>query len=206
MLANLGRFPSQMPDFELSLWQLLNLCIAPRKVYRQVYYHKQTKNTWARDDPAVLLLITAALCFSGLLWGLTYSLGLFGTVRTILVMVVRDFVVLGLISGTALWLIANYLLQAPASIHTTNQRVEWAYALDVHMNGFFPGMVALYYGQLILRPILIRQNWICMLLGNTVYLFAVRTNGLFMTACSSHPVLTSTLSRLDNLSLASTGT
>jgi hypothetical protein len=24
--------------------------------YRNVYYHKQTKNTWARDDPALVLL------------------------------------------------------------------------------------------------------------------------------------------------------
>lgn len=36
-----------------------DICIAFRLFhpsYRNVYYHKQTKNTWARDDPALVLL------------------------------------------------------------------------------------------------------------------------------------------------------
>ncbi|KAN0059713.1 hypothetical protein ACQY0O_008285 [Thecaphora frezii] len=165
--------PLPQPDFELAAWQLFHLCVSPRKVYRQVYYHKQTKNTWARDDPAVLLLVSAALCVAGILWGLVYSFGPLGTFSTVLVMVLRDFVLLGLVSATALWLISNSLLQAPTSIHTTDQRVEWAYSLDIHTNGFFPAMLNLYYVQLLLKPILIRQNWICLLLGNSLYLVAI---------------------------------
>ncbi|SPO38238.1 related to Protein GMH1 homolog [Pseudozyma flocculosa] len=172
VLHNLARFPSQMPDFELATWQLFNLCVAPRKVYRQVYYHKQTKNTWARDDPAVLMILTSTLCLAGILWGFDYSLGPLGTLRTVLVMVLRDCLLLGIVSATALWFISNSLLQAPASIHTTDQRVEWAYALDVHTNGFFPAMLELYFVQLLFKPVLVRHNWICLLLGNGLYLVA----------------------------------
>ena len=33
-------------DFELAAWQVTYLFFSPRRVYRNVYYHKQTKNTW----------------------------------------------------------------------------------------------------------------------------------------------------------------
>jgi hypothetical protein len=66
-----------LQDFELAAWQITYLFFSPRRVsvviavgsvkqedipdplycrYRNVYYHKQTKNTWARDDPALVLL------------------------------------------------------------------------------------------------------------------------------------------------------
>lgn len=30
----------------------VNLCLDPKRVYKNTSYHKQTKNQWARDDPA----------------------------------------------------------------------------------------------------------------------------------------------------------
>ena len=42
---------SQM-DLESASWQMVTLCIDPKRVYKQTTYHKQTKNQWARDDPA----------------------------------------------------------------------------------------------------------------------------------------------------------
>lgn len=60
-------------DFEFAMWQLLWLCISPSRVYSQqcllissrsyknVYYQKQTKNQWARDDPAFLVVLLASL-------------------------------------------------------------------------------------------------------------------------------------------------
>ena len=44
----------QQMDFESTLDQMLTLCsLHPHRVYKQSYYRKQTKNQWARDDPAV---------------------------------------------------------------------------------------------------------------------------------------------------------
>lgn len=37
-------------DFELALQQLTYLVVSPRRVSKQAYYHKQTKNVWARDE------------------------------------------------------------------------------------------------------------------------------------------------------------
>jgi hypothetical protein len=61
-------------DFEFALWQILHLFIAPQKVFRAFQYRKrmkiinknqdfifvsfiETKNQWARDDPAFLVLL-----------------------------------------------------------------------------------------------------------------------------------------------------
>jgi hypothetical protein len=83
-------------DFELAAWQLTYLCLAPKRVYVDLYYPFsepwtdpnqdtgmciftnvsiyryfnaisltggiETKNTWARDDPAILILLSACLC------------------------------------------------------------------------------------------------------------------------------------------------
>ena len=54
---------SQM-DMEYTFSQMVYLCKSPSKVYTLTKYRKQTKNQWARDDPAfvviLLLMVTAA--------------------------------------------------------------------------------------------------------------------------------------------------
>jgi len=68
---------------------------------------------------------------------------------------------------------SNRLLLSPPS-HSTpaDTSVEWAYAFDVHTNAFFPLYLALYIAQLFLLPIILRDNWVCLWLGNTLYLVA----------------------------------
>lgn len=58
-------------DFEFALWQMLYLFTSPQRVYRNFHYRKQTKDQWARDDPAFLVLLSIWLC------GMTASCGLF---------------------------------------------------------------------------------------------------------------------------------
>ena len=43
-------------DFEFALWQAVYLIVNPQVVYRNFHYRKQTKNQYARDDPAFLVL------------------------------------------------------------------------------------------------------------------------------------------------------
>ena len=45
-------------DFEFALWQAVYLIVNPQVVYRNFHYRKQTKNQYARDDPAFLVLGT----------------------------------------------------------------------------------------------------------------------------------------------------
>ncbi|KAF5383113.1 hypothetical protein D9615_005058 [Tricholomella constricta] len=170
-------------DFELAAWQLTYLCLAPRRVYRNVYFHKQTKNTWARDDPAILVLISACLCVSAIAWAVVYQYSIFETIELAFFMIVRDYLLTGIVVATILWFVSNRLLLAPPS-HTTpaDSRVEWAYAFDVHTNAFFPLYLALYLAQLFLLPIILKDNWVCLWVGNTLYLagFAQYMYGVYL--------------------------
>jgi len=53
------------------------------------------------------------------------------------------------------------------------------YAFDVHANSFFPLFLTLYVAQLVLAPVVTRSNWVCLWVGNTLYLAAVRHFALF---------------------------
>jgi len=162
---------SQM-DWELAAWQLTWLCIAPKRVYRNVYFHKQTKNYWARDDPAVVLLVSACLVVSSVAWSFVHGYDLIQIARLAFLMIFRDFLLVGAVIATILWFVCNKLLVQPAGRLTTedNSKVEWAYAFDVHTNSFFPLYLSLYLAQLFLAPVITRDNWVCLWVGNSLYL------------------------------------
>ncbi|CAI9769975.1 unnamed protein product [Fraxinus pennsylvanica] len=56
----------QQMDIEYTFWQMLHLCTSPKVVYQHTKYHKQTKNQWARDDPAFVLICSLLLVVSTL--------------------------------------------------------------------------------------------------------------------------------------------
>jgi len=172
--------PSRWPtmDFELAAWQMSYLCIAPRRVYRNVYYHKQTKNTWARDDPAILILLMATMGVVAFLWNVLY-LRTWSPVSWLALVarfILRDFFLSGLIISTLLWAISNHFFTHSSHTHATDQGVEWQYAFDIHTNSFFPLFLNLYVLQLILAPLVLRHNWVSLWIGNSVYLVAVKSS------------------------------
>ncbi|OZJ06285.1 hypothetical protein BZG36_00815 [Bifiguratus adelaidae] len=171
IIRRLWRFPQM--DFEFALWQMLYLLIAPRRVYRNVYYHKQTKNQWARDDPAFLVLLSGCISVSAIAWGLVYGTGFLSILKMILFMVLIDFVTVGAIVATFNWFVTNRFLTHRNNMHTIDQRVEWAYAFDVHCNAFFPLFLALYVVQFVFMPLLVHDNFVAKFVGNSMYLVAI---------------------------------
>lgn len=81
----------------------------------------ETKNTWARDDPAILVLIGACLCgtfhifqslyvsnsfariVSAIAWGVVYSYNIQEILSVALFMIFRDFLISGVAIATLLW-------------------------------------------------------------------------------------------------------
>ncbi|KAF9185886.1 Protein unc-50 [Haplosporangium sp. Z 767] len=151
---------------------MVYLCISPRIVYRNIHYHKQTKNQWARDDPAFMVILSGLLGASAIAWGLVYGHGMMGILRMVLYMVFVDFVVIGVVVATVCWSVANRFL-ARATVYSTDQSVEWQYAFDIHCNAFMPVIALLYIIQMVFMKILIKEFWICTLLGNTLYMTAI---------------------------------
>lgn len=157
-------------DFEYALWQMLYLCIAPKKVYRNCNYRKHTKSQFARDDPAFLVLLVGCLCVTSLGFAWVLSLDIGQCILFLLYVVFVDCIFCGMVVASILWIVANRYLREK----TTNADVEWGYAFDVHLNAFFPPLILLHFIQLFFYHALISQNWfISAFIGNTIWLAAL---------------------------------
>ncbi|KAL3458512.1 UNC-50 [Aspergillus heterothallicus] len=81
------KFPQM--DFEMAIWEMTSLLIAPKKVFKNVSPHSvlsflcfltsskptkrlETKNTWHRPDPSFTYLLSFFLLLTALAWGLAY--------------------------------------------------------------------------------------------------------------------------------------
>ena len=62
-------------DVEYTLWQMANLLTSPKAVYRQTSYRKQTKNQWARDDPAFIVILSLFSAIAAISYGLAFQVG-----------------------------------------------------------------------------------------------------------------------------------
>ncbi|KAG8803979.1 hypothetical protein FRC20_001816 [Serendipita sp. 405] len=156
-------------DFERAIWELGTLIVMPRKVYRNVYFQKQTKNKWARDDPAFPILLCGLLVCSAISWSIVKNFPFIGVLGFCIKVLLRDFVLAALCASSVIWLLTNIFM---TSSGMTESKIEWAYAFDLHCNGFFAIYIWLYVLQLFLLPLIIGPKWISLFLGNSLYLAA----------------------------------
>ncbi|XP_006712466.1 protein unc-50 homolog isoform X1 [Homo sapiens] len=168
-LRRLFRF--RQMDFEFAAWQMLYLFTSPQRVYRNFHYRKQTKDQWARDDPAFLVLLSIWLCVSTIGFGFVLDMGFFETIKLLLWVVLIDCVGVGLLIATLMWFISNkYLVKR----QSRDYDVEWGYAFDVHLNAFYPLLVILHFIQLFfINHVILTDTFIGYLVGNTLWLVAV---------------------------------
>lgn len=104
---------------------------------------------------------------------IAFHRGFVGFLKGILYSVVVDFGLVGVLSATLGWYLANhYLLMDNAGSHTTEQKVEWLYAFDVHCNSFFPLFIVLYVLQYFSLLLFMREGIVSTLLANATYAIA----------------------------------
>ncbi|EFO21537.2 hypothetical protein LOAG_06952 [Loa loa] len=156
-------------DFEFALWQMIYLLIKPQKVYRNFMYRKRTKDQWARDDPAFLVLLLTALAVSSILFAWTIQLSFIGFIAFFLWVVFIDCIGVGILIATILWFASNRFLR-----RVVDQDVEWAYCFDVHLNAFFPMLMLLH----VLLPLTFSHligfdAFLPRLFGNTIWFVAI---------------------------------
>jgi hypothetical protein len=113
-------FQLRAMDFEFAAWQMLYLLIHPQKVYKNFMYRKRksffnsililiilfilgTKDQWARDDPAFLLLLALALSTTSILFALVLNLSFGGFVAFFMWVVFIDCIGVGLVIATLAW-------------------------------------------------------------------------------------------------------
>lgn len=186
-------------DFEYALWLMANLCFSPRTAFRSTLYHSRTKHQWARDDPAVVVVLIYSILVASIAWSCAFAwrtplqvIGLFAYAACI------DFLLLGMVLATISWWFANaylheqahaadaldgsaYARLAPraavaawrppphATTRNGGEAVEWLYAFDIHCNAFVPIYFLLYALQYVLLPLLLRPGVTACLLSNALY-------------------------------------
>jgi len=159
-------------DFEYTLWQMFYIIASPKKVYDRTRYHKQTKNQWARDDPAFVAVLIYCLIVSAIAYTLAFDQWNFIKIfKVVFWTVFIDFLLLGIIVATLGWWIGNkYFRHSDPGLHSVEQSVEWLYAFDIHCNSFFPLFILLYVVQYFLLPVLYsRTFFLSTLLSDLLY-------------------------------------
>lgn len=131
-------------DIQSALDQMKTLLSTrPHVVYKTAYYRKQTKNHWARDDPAFVALQLLFLIISCIAYAISFREPFTGGIAFLLYSVLFNWLGAGLIVASLGREIANRHLTDHKSNSHVRQSVEWLYAFDIHCNAFFPVFVLL---------------------------------------------------------------
>merc|ERR1719401_3281361 len=159
-------------DMSYTFAQMIYLCMAPRKVYQLTSYRKQTKNQWARDDPAFVVVLIFFLVVASVAYGIALQVRGFALLRILTAFIGFHFVALGALIATCSWFISNKYLRVQ-SFHGVEQRMEWMYAFDIHCNSFFPLFLVLYVIHYFFLPFLVQESFAAVVSSNALYAAAL---------------------------------
>ncbi|KAL6639759.1 hypothetical protein ACP70R_022581 [Stipagrostis hirtigluma subsp. patula] len=140
-----------------------------------LYFTKssKTKNQWARDDPAFVVILILFLVFATSAYCAAYGQSASHAALTITSVVLIHFLFAGIVLATLCWFLTNSYLREEPNSHVVEQRVEWLYAFDVHCNSFFPAFVIIYVLQYFLSPLLVAHGFFPALLSNLLFVVAI---------------------------------
>ncbi|EMS49427.1 hypothetical protein TRIUR3_32733 [Triticum urartu] len=138
-----------------------------------IFLFTETKNQWARDDPAFIVILILFLVFATSAYCAAFGESAPHAALTIISVVFVHFLFAGLVLATLCWFLTNSYLREEPNSHVVEQRVEWLYAFDVHCNSFFPAFVILYVLQYFLSPLLIAHGFLPALLSNLLFMVAI---------------------------------
>jgi hypothetical protein len=166
-------FPLNTMDRESAVWQFTNMYVRPSAVRRIITTHRGAKGRWSREDPSFLLVESAALAATAVLWylfpGTPFRIATLA--RAIATFLLFDFFFVGLVAATALWLCLNRWGRASGA-HRADEEIEWRYCVDVFCNAYVAVIVDIDLGFLVVAALSwVSKAWfVRVFLGNTVLL------------------------------------
>ncbi|GAY66608.1 hypothetical protein CUMW_250140 [Citrus unshiu] len=109
----------QQMDIEYTFWQMLHLCTSPKVVYQHTKYHKQTKNQWARDDPAFVVICSLLLSVATIAYCAAYDHSATHAIFVVISVLLFHFLITGAMLATFCWFLTNSYLRedSPNIIH-----------------------------------------------------------------------------------------
>lgn len=160
-------------DAEYTLYQMLMCVKAPGRVYKLTQHRKQTKNTWARDDPAFTLILCAFIAVAAVAYGVAYRYTSPLDYVYIVMRALFTFLLTGAVAATACMGIANQYMRAGVALpHSVEQSVEWLYAWDVHCNSYVSVVAITHLLLYALLPVVMTDGIAATVVGNTLYALA----------------------------------
>ncbi|KAK0290686.1 hypothetical protein LTR35_000118 [Friedmanniomyces endolithicus] len=167
-------------DFETAVWEMTHLIFAPKKVFRNIYYHKRTASPY----PAFTYLLALFCLLAGLAWGIAYAPKTLATLRITAVFVLVHFLGVSLLVATGMYFLVGRVLgrrrrqglfgpPGDAVGDAREEVLEFGYCFDVAIRAFLPIWTFLYLLQFLLLPLIARDYWVSNLFGNTMYLLAL---------------------------------
>ena len=105
-------------DVELMAWTMHQLCVSPSAVYRHTFYRKQTKNQWARDDPAFVVVTSALVAGAAATFCATFAVSFWRSVLALISAVFLEYLLLGALLATASWCAATVLIFGSSFLQT----------------------------------------------------------------------------------------
>lgn len=154
-------------EFDSAFQQILWTITDPKRVFRHHKDRNAMRGYWARDDPAVLLIVLAFLAVSTVVYCLWMRFPVLKFFVAWLWVIVGDGLVLGAIIATVMWVVSNTVFIRQT---TQTKAVEWAYCFDVHLNAFIPLAIFVYGIQAIFWPLMSSTNIVSVLVTNTLWL------------------------------------
>lgn len=172
-------------DWEFAIAQMICLCISPRKVYQFVDYRKQTKNTWARDDPGFVILLVLLMIGTSLAYSIAFRIPLSnGLFFLAILSPALLYLLSGVILATAGCGLARYhsrfdvfryhhqnITSSSSSSGNEGDTLEWTYCFDIHSNGVFPAFLICSVLQFLMLPLLLHlvPSIVSTFISNTLY-------------------------------------
>ncbi|KAM7537231.1 hypothetical protein Aperf_G00000074419 [Anoplocephala perfoliata] len=94
-------------DFEYASWQMVNIFVSPQELYRNFSYHHSTRNQWARDDPAFMILLIPWMFISTTIYSVILHLSFWGWLRLFIWSIIFECIFSGLLVASFMWIITN---------------------------------------------------------------------------------------------------
>ncbi|VDM32475.1 unnamed protein product [Hydatigera taeniaeformis] len=152
-------------DFEYASWQMVNIFVSPQKLYRNFSYHHSTRNQWARDDPAFMILFIPWMLVSTTIYSAILGHSFWGWLKLLLWSLTVECVTSGLLVATGI-----------RQFSSNSDDESWAYAFDIHLNALFPCIIILriiqpmfFYCKSIVR----RPTFLGSFIGNSFWLAGI---------------------------------
>lgn len=153
--------------------------LGPHGVFKMAFYRKQTKNHWARDDPAFVFLQLVFMLGACLAYCVAFrTLSVMGLLMFVIESVGINWLGTGILVATIGKNVAEKFMYASpgagqlSSSRHVKQSVEWLYAFDIHCNAFFSFFVVIYGVQFFLLPIVLGSSLLSLIISNTLYAIA----------------------------------